>query len=381
MDLDKINEYRDKQAQEASAAQDEVKHEEVVGSLNNLLMATMVSKDPKMIEVAQNLSELLGKIGEASDQFNNSSLHLLPLANQELAISMRELADKVELHSTADLIPLLQDFTQVVARVADTKPIVNVPKQSVSVDTKPLIGAVNEIKKAIKDSKIDIPETDLTKVVNGLKDLKKTISNLSFPVPNYVLPFRDASGKAVQVQVDSNGKLPTTATIDASDIEIGAVEIKDGGSDNRASVSAGGALEVDGSGTVQPVSGTFWQATQPVSLATVPSHAVTNAGTFLVQVDNTPAVKAEKTASATTSTGVVVGTGSTTIIASNAARKAVVIVNDSDEVVYLKYGSSATANSGIRLNASGGTVREEMYTGIITGICASGSKTVTVTEM
>jgi hypothetical protein len=33
----------------------------------------------------------------------------------------------------------------------------------------------------------------------------------------------------------------------------------------------------------QPVSGTFWQATQPVSLASVPSHAVTNAGTFAVQ--------------------------------------------------------------------------------------------------
>lgn len=34
-----------------------------------------------------------------------------------------------------------------------------------------------------------------------------------------------------------------------------------------------------------PVSGTFYQATQPVSLASVPSHAVTNAGTFATQVD------------------------------------------------------------------------------------------------
>lgn len=39
--------------------------------------------------------------------------------------------------------------------------------------------------------------------------------------------------------------------------------------------------------TAVPVSGTFWQATQPVSLASVPSHAVTNAGTFAVQVDGT----------------------------------------------------------------------------------------------
>lgn len=42
----------------------------------------------------------------------------------------------------------------------------------------------------------------------------------------------------------------------------------------------GGSLTVDG--TVA-VTGTFWQATQPVSLASVPSHDVTNAGTFAVQ--------------------------------------------------------------------------------------------------
>lgn len=34
-----------------------------------------------------------------------------------------------------------------------------------------------------------------------------------------------------------------------------------------------------------PVTGTFWQATQPVSVASIPSHAVTNAGTFATQVD------------------------------------------------------------------------------------------------
>ena len=57
----------------------------------------------------------------------------------------------------------------------------------------------------------------------------------------------------------------------------------------RGSGTAGSAdtavLTVQGiaSGVAQPVSGTFFQSTQPVSLASVPSHAVTNAGTFLVQ--------------------------------------------------------------------------------------------------
>jgi hypothetical protein len=39
-----------------------------------------------------------------------------------------------------------------------------------------------------------------------------------------------------------------------------------------------GALPVDGSGVTQPVSGTFWQATQPVSIASMPTTPVT--GTF-----------------------------------------------------------------------------------------------------
>lgn len=43
-----------------------------------------------------------------------------------------------------------------------------------------------------------------------------------------------------------------------------------------------GRVPVDGSGVTQPVSGTFWQATQPVSLASVPTHAVTQSGTWTV---------------------------------------------------------------------------------------------------
>jgi hypothetical protein len=39
-----------------------------------------------------------------------------------------------------------------------------------------------------------------------------------------------------------------------------------------------------------PVSGTFYQATQPVSLTSVPSHDVTNAGTFAVQVTSAPTI-------------------------------------------------------------------------------------------
>jgi hypothetical protein len=44
-----------------------------------------------------------------------------------------------------------------------------------------------------------------------------------------------------------------------------------------------GVVSVDDNGASLTVDGTFWQATQPVSLALVPTHDVTNAGTFAVQ--------------------------------------------------------------------------------------------------
>lgn len=54
------------------------------------------------------------------------------------------------------------------------------------------------------------------------------------------------------------------------------------GSNNDVTVTSGTVTVQDGGGSIT-VDGTFWQATQPVSVASVPSHDVTNAGTFAVQ--------------------------------------------------------------------------------------------------
>jgi len=86
------------------------------------------------------------------------------------------------------------------------------------------------------------------------------------------------------------------------------------------------------------------------------------------------------------SAGVTVANTSTTVLAANALRKFAIIRNDSDEVVYLKLGSTALANKGIRLDKGTNPGNEfkidalNLYQGIITAICASGSKVVTVTE-
>ena len=86
-----------------------------------------------------------------------------------------------------------------------------------------------------------------------------------------------------------------------------------------------------------------------------------------------------------THSAVTVGNTTTAAIAANTARKYLLLVNDSDEAIYVKLGAAAVLNQGIRLNASGGSLElsvanGNLYAGAVNAICASGSKTLLVTE-
>jgi hypothetical protein len=157
------------------------------------------------------------------------------------------------------------------------------------------------------------------------------------------MTYSGAKPVKMLIKNSSNQWVAFDGAITAGDIAIGQVEIKDYDSDDQLEITSANAAKVDGSAVVQPV-------------------------------------KDDKASSAGTNSGVTVGSSSTTVLAANADRKEAILVNDSDEEMYLKYGTTAVANSGIRLNAYGGNLVETVYTGIITGICASGGKVITVIE-
>ena len=80
-----------------------------------------------------------------------------------------------------------------------------------------------------------------------------------------------------------------------------------------------------------------------------------------------------------------VGATTTAVLAANANRLYALIVNDSDEVIYIYLGGNAVMNRGIRINASGGSYEMSknlgnLYTGVINGICTSGGKVALVLE-
>lgn len=77
-----------------------------------------------------------------------------------------------------------------------------------------------------------------------------------------------------------------------------------------------------------------------------------------------------------------VTTSSTTPIAANAARLEITLVNDSDTIIYIALGEAAVLNSGIRLNANGGSYTTGRYTGDVRAIHgSSGNKVLTWVEV
>ena len=87
-----------------------------------------------------------------------------------------------------------------------------------------------------------------------------------------------------------------------------------------------------------------------------------------------------------THTAVTVTTASGAALAANAVRLYALLINDSDETIYLKLGATAVANEGIRLNANGGNYEMSkklgnLYTGVINAIHGgTGSKKLLVLE-
>lgn len=138
-----------------------------------------------------------------------------------------------------------------------------------------------------------------------------------------------------KVYDSSTGALKTNATF-GGDIEVGAVELKDGGSDTRAAVQAAAAANTD----VGVVTETKTRRASTATLSNINDTA-----------------------------------SSTSLLASTATRKGVMVTNDSTSDLYLKYGATASATSFTVKIAAGGywEMPEPIFTGALDGIWSADS--------
>ena len=86
-----------------------------------------------------------------------------------------------------------------------------------------------------------------------------------------------------------------------------------------------------------------------------------------------------------THTAPTIGATSTAALAANANRLYALLVNHSDETIYLKEGANAVLDEGIPLLVKGSHYEMSgkfgnLYTGAINAICASGGKKILVLE-
>jgi hypothetical protein len=104
------------------------------------------------------------------------------------------------------------------------------------------------------------------------------VSAASLPLP---------SGAATSANQPSVAAAASSTSGQTGNLDMGAVTTAapsyTTGTTNNLSLNTSGGLRVDGSGVTQPVSGTFWQATQPIS-GTITAN---QGGTWTVQPGNT----------------------------------------------------------------------------------------------
>jgi hypothetical protein len=103
-----------------------------------------------------------------------------------------------------------------------------------------------------------------------------------------------------------------------------------------------------------------------------------------VSVSNAVPVKEQGTATLV-HTVATIGVASGAALAANANRKYALLINDSDAVIYLKFGGDAVLNQGIRLNANGGSyeicaANHNLDARVINAISSGASKNLLVAE-
>ena len=178
-------------------------------ALNNLVVATVMSRDPELVNVVSNFTELLSSLNNASDKLGKSPLNEIPAVNKQLT---KALQDFIKLESSKDEPDYTKAFDSLQKAIEklDIKPVINVPKQEMKIDLKPVENLLKEVKDAVSANEITIPETNLDGVILGLQAVQDTIANLRFPVPNFMLPFTNSVGKDTQMQLNADGSLPVT---------------------------------------------------------------------------------------------------------------------------------------------------------------------------
>lgn len=234
MDLERINQFNEQQAEAkekanllnaisnvgdrvASAVVKAERNTKTVTVTNDLAKPSDIAKVVEAVKAIDLKPQDLQPIADALDQVSQA-IAKLPTEYPEFP-ELPEAPEQREDVKVTNLNELKEYFQDVVTAVGklqtsikfdpkiEVKPAdVKVTEQKI--DLTPVTKGLANLEKAFKN--IKTPNFDTTDILGGLESVYNSINNLSFPVPNYVLPFKGTDGEATQAQL-TNGALPTVS--------------------------------------------------------------------------------------------------------------------------------------------------------------------------
>lgn len=205
-------------------------HTKDVNITNDLAKPSDIEKVVQAVNAIDLKPQDLQPIASALDQVSQA-IAKLPTEYPEFP-GFPEAPEQREDVKVTNLSELKEYFSEVVTAVGKLQtsikfdPKIEVKPADVTVNEKevdltPVTKGLANLEKAFKN--IKAPAFDTTDITSGLKAVKDTINNLTFPSPNYVLPFKGEEGEGVQVQL-VGGAVPITGTIQTTAPEGGASE-------------------------------------------------------------------------------------------------------------------------------------------------------------
>jgi hypothetical protein len=146
-----------------------------------------------MDKVYNAIQSIPSLVPESPDPVENVSVNNLSEFNKYL----KPLIDAV---NSLELSPIFDPRIEV--KPADVK--VNTEK----IDIQPLLRAIESLGKEVSTlTSKEQPATDITPLVEATMATTRAINSLKFPVPNYILPFKNSKGAAAQASLNSSGAL------------------------------------------------------------------------------------------------------------------------------------------------------------------------------
>lgn len=163
--LDKITKQRQEKADavvadsRTSSIVDAIKqgNSDLGSAVHNILLASVIGKDPQIAEVAVNLAELLKELGEAKDKVSSVEFESVGKKFDKLADSLASVPDLIAKTQSIDkLVPYLEQFEKTL-KSKDFNPSIQV-----SQDFSDLQALLKDIKKILSTPKITAKTLDLS---------------------------------------------------------------------------------------------------------------------------------------------------------------------------------------------------------------------------